>query len=672
MVLKTIPLGVGLPIADGVKFINDAIEAAEQAKIDSTTAKDSAEQTRVELDQAILSGDSSPLSGQLSVGSGAVTYPSAQERFLQERQVVTSQLAEKATKYELTTAVAPKANLSDVRLQSTKIKLIDADEEFISAISGGATINLESIPQNESVKPSKLASILQKYLFYGFSWGLGSVLSDGSLTPSTSRIRTPIFFAEKGTKIKLDDTINYKYAMHQYKMTDQSYIGQTGWITNISEVTENLYIILIVSKTTDSDLTDIEDSTGNHLIVYGADSVASEIKTEKLASESVTTEKIKKKSITPQKLSVNLQDYLFYGYEWELGSLNSSGQFLSNSSRIRTTDYQLMNVGTTVSLQDSKYQFAVHVYSVDKVFINQTGWIVDEYTVDTNTYHKFIVSLKDGSELGDKIQTTSEQLMVVGKKSLLIPTKEIILNPLNANVKAIAHRGYSLVAPEETEPAYRLAKQMGFSYVETDVQFTSDGVPVLCHDLTIDRTSNGTGNITDLTLAQLKTYDFGSWKSLEYAGTTILTFKEFITLCKKLSLHPYIEPKAVPESQMTELFNIVNFLGMKNNVTWIGALDFLTKISMLDASARLGRVTGAITDAGIASIVALKTGENEVFADLDKSTITQEISDKIMVAKIGLETWTINTIPYLNSVFDFGVSGITTDGMNIAEALSEN
>ena len=101
MVLKIIPIGVGLPIADGVKFINDAIEAAEQAKIVSTTAistantaKDSAEQTRVELDQAILSGDSSPLAGQLSVGSDAVTYPSAQERFLQERSAVTSELAE--------------------------------------------------------------------------------------------------------------------------------------------------------------------------------------------------------------------------------------------------------------------------------------------------------------------------------------------------------------------------------------------------------------------------------------------------------------------------------------------------------------------------------------------------------------------------------------------------
>jgi len=104
MVLKTIPIGVGLPIAEGVKFINDAIEAAEQAKIDSTTAistantaKNSAEQTRTELDQAILSGDSSPLAGQLSVGSDAVTYPSAQERFLQEYQGVSSQLAENAT-----------------------------------------------------------------------------------------------------------------------------------------------------------------------------------------------------------------------------------------------------------------------------------------------------------------------------------------------------------------------------------------------------------------------------------------------------------------------------------------------------------------------------------------------------------------------------------------------
>ena len=64
--------------------------------------------------------------------------------------------------------------------------------------------------------------------------------------------------------------------------------------------------------------------------------------------------------------------------------------------------------------------------------------------------------------------------------------------------------------------------------VSCDVSFTSDGVAVLLHDDQIDRTSDGTGNISEMTLAQVKEFDFGSWKSAAYADEEIPTFEEFI------------------------------------------------------------------------------------------------------------------------------------------------
>ena len=88
-------------------------------------------------------------------------------------------------------------------------------------------------------------------------------------------------------------------------------------------------------------------------------------------------------------------------------------------------------------------------------------------------------------------------------------------------IKKVAHRGFSTIAPENTLPAYLLAKSKGFDYVECDISFTSDGVPVLLHDETITRTSNGTGAISSMTLATAKTFDFGLWKNASYAGTRI-------------------------------------------------------------------------------------------------------------------------------------------------------
>ena len=72
---------------------------------------------------------------------------------------------------------------------------------------------------------------------------------------------------------------------------------------------------------------------------------------------------------------------------------------------------------------------------------------------------------------------------------------------------SVAHRGGK---PENTLAAFRLAKSQGASGVEVDMVLSKDGHPVLMHDSTVDRTSNGSGRVSDLTLEELKTLDFGA------------------------------------------------------------------------------------------------------------------------------------------------------------------
>lgn len=73
----------------------------------------------------------------------------------------------------------------------------------------------------------------------------------------------------------------------------------------------------------------------------------------------------------------------------------------------------------------------------------------------------------------------------------------------------IGHRGASAAAPENTLAAFRLAQTQGAHGIEFDVQLSADGVPVVIHDDTVDRTTNGRGRVTDLTLTQLQTLDAG-------------------------------------------------------------------------------------------------------------------------------------------------------------------
>jgi glycerophosphoryl diester phosphodiesterase len=80
----------------------------------------------------------------------------------------------------------------------------------------------------------------------------------------------------------------------------------------------------------------------------------------------------------------------------------------------------------------------------------------------------------------------------------------------------IAHRGVSNVLPENTLPAIKMALDYSCEGIEFDVQLTKDGVPVLIHDETIDRTSNGKGYVHEYAYKTLKTYNFGVNFSLEH------------------------------------------------------------------------------------------------------------------------------------------------------------
>jgi glycerophosphoryl diester phosphodiesterase len=92
------------------------------------------------------------------------------------------------------------------------------------------------------------------------------------------------------------------------------------------------------------------------------------------------------------------------------------------------------------------------------------------------------------------------------------------------------HRGDRAEAPENTIPAFEAAFAAGLRVVETDVQLTADGYPVLLHDPTVDRTTDGTGAVADLTLEQVEALDAGSWYSAEFAGTRIPRLGEFLDL----------------------------------------------------------------------------------------------------------------------------------------------
>lgn len=219
----------------------------------------------------------------------------------------------------------------------------------------------------------------------------------------------------------------------------------------------------------------------------------------------------------------------------------------------------------------------------------------------------------------------------------------------NPCVSAVAHRGLSYTAPENTIIAFQLAKIWGFDYVETDIMFTSDNVPVLLHDPTINRTarnSDGTElssavNIADITYSQAQSYDFGIYKGSAFTGTKIPTLDEFMLSCKRLGLKPILELKTdanLTQAKIEAIMAIVDKYGMRAYTGWTSfSSEYLNIVKLLDDSAILMYTTNdALSNATIEVCNGLKTGKNRiVFGTMQVNGISA--SDATLLANNEIE-----------------------------------
>ncbi|WP_252502054.1 glycerophosphodiester phosphodiesterase family protein [Sporosarcina sp. Marseille-Q4943] len=135
--------------------------------------------------------------------------------------------------------------------------------------------------------------------------------------------------------------------------------------------------------------------------------------------------------------------------------------------------------------------------------------------VDENSVHALIHTGADGI-ITDNPATSIEAL---GN----YPENTIVKRPIVA-----AHRGVPSLAPENTMAGYRLAYELGADQIETDLQLTKDGHLIIMHDLTVNRTTNGTGAVSDLTFEEIRQLDAGIKFSEEFTGEQVPTFKEFL------------------------------------------------------------------------------------------------------------------------------------------------
>lgn len=161
-------------------------------------------------------------------------------------------------------------------------------------------------------------------------------------------------------------------------------------------------------------------------------------------------------------------------------------------------------------------------------------------------------------------------------------------------MKIIAHRGASHYAPENTLAAFEKALDQKADGIELDVRLSKDGVPVVNHDATINRTSNGKGFIHLQTVDQLKKFDFGKHFSRKFRKERIATLEEVLQLVQDTDITLHIELKngpVIPQDLESKTLALVDTYNMENKVIYssfdhhslqrLHKLDPRSKISLL-------------------------------------------------------------------------------------------
>jgi glycerophosphoryl diester phosphodiesterase len=161
----------------------------------------------------------------------------------------------------------------------------------------------------------------------------------------------------------------------------------------------------------------------------------------------------------------------------------------------------------------------------------------------------------------------------------------LLCMPLSAadRIMVIAHRGEHLAHPENTLPAIQAAIDAGADYVELDVRTTADGRLVLMHDGKVDRTTNGTGGVRQLTFDQIRALDAGAKFSPQFAGAKVPSFEEAQTLAHG-RIGVYVDSKDIAPADLVAALTKAD---MRDHVVIYGGAGFLKNVQALGPSLKV-------------------------------------------------------------------------------------
>jgi glycerophosphoryl diester phosphodiesterase len=231
-----------------------------------------------------------------------------------------------------------------------------------------------------------------------------------------------------------------------------------------------------------------------------------------------------------------------------------------------------------------------------------------------------------------------------------------------------AHRGASAHAPENTIASFELALVQQADAIELDVKLSGDGQVIVIHDSTVDRTTNGHGKVQDMTLAELKALDAGSFRGSEFAGEKIPTLEEvFEAMGKRTFINIELKNHRMRGEDLVEK---VCMLVKKHQMQKHVMFSSFFPNALSKAHGYLSDVPrGLLALNGFLGIWARSFGFN--FGKYDAlhpnlQDFTQQEVTRVHRLKRRVHVYTVNREEDMRRLFKWGVDGIFTDDPQLA------
>ena len=223
------------------------------------------------------------------------------------------------------------------------------------------------------------------------------------------------------------------------------------------------------------------------------------------------------------------------------------------------------------------------------------------------------------------------------------------------------HRGGKDGAPENTLPAFELALDSDTDFIETDLQLTSDGVPVLMHDFMLDRTTDGTGPVWASTWEQVSELDAGSWYDPAFAGTAVPRLEDLLDLVRPTAKRLILELKGSwTDAQLQPVVDEIRSHGLAQRVM-IAGFD----LTSLTAAERVGpeiqRVIIIHDVVGDPAVLAATCGAVAIVTSKEFLLDDPGAVERIHEAALGVMIYTLNSSKTWSEAIALGVDGIITD-----------